>query len=441
MKKINGILSSSYIEPGQLKNYIGQRIKICGIIYKIREMSGFAFVLLKTKRDLLQCVYSPDFSLFSLSEMKDNMGVAVFGEVIKDERSRTGIEIRLIDLECLSAPVEEMPVVINNKEVPASLETLLDYRPLTLRNIKEQAIFQIQAGICRGLRKFLDENSFVEIHSPKIVFSGAEGGANIFKLDYFGKEAYLTQSPQFYKQIMVGVFERVYEIAPVFRAERHDTSRHINEYTSVDLEMGFIQSFYDIMKLETFMLSQVFDFLREHYADELKLLKVDVPAIVEIPAVKFHEAKEMISKSFKREITDFEDFEPEEEKLLNDLIKKQTGCDFVFVTHYKSVKRPFYAMDTRDNPDLTESFDLLFRGMEITTGGQRIHDYSTQISKMQGRGMNIEAFSSFLMAHKHGLPPHGGLGLGLERFTAKLLGFQNVRHGALFPRDKNRLEP
>ena len=436
-------VSASHVhaEAENLKNYVGQTVKIHGIIYKIREMSGFAFVILKTKRTLLQCVYSEEYSKFALAELCDNMSVIIDGEVINDERSRAGLEVRLLSFECLSLPAQETPIVINNKEVAATLETLLDYRPITLRNAKERAIFQIQAGICRGFRKFFDENGFTEIRSPKIVFSGAEGGANIFKLDYFGREAYLTQSPQFYKQIMVGVFERVYEIAPVFRAEKHDTSRHVNEYTSVDLEMGFIESFYDIMRLETKLLAETLDFLREHYAAELALLKADVPTITEIPAVKFSEAKEMIARTYKRGITDFDDFEPEEEKLLCDIIKKQTNSDFVFVTHYKSSKRPFYAMDSRDNPDVTESFDLLFRGMEITTGGQRIHDYQTQVSKMESRGMNTDIFSSYLMAHKHGLPPHGGLGLGLERFTAKLLNYQNIRYAAMFPRDICRLEP
>jgi len=441
MKKINSAITPSYVEVEQLKNHIGQIVKIHGTVYKIREMSGFAFVLLQTKRTTLQCVYSAGFSRFALAELSDNMGVVITGEVVKEERSRTGIEVRLVSFECLSVPVEEPPVVINNKEVVASLDTLLDYRPLTLRNAKERAIFQIQAGICRGFRKFFDEHRFTEIHSPKIVFSGAEGGADIFKLNYFGKEAYLTQSPQFYKQIMVGVFERVYEIAPVFRAEKHDTSRHVNEYTSVDIEMGFIQNFYDIMKFETLMLSQTLDFLQAHYAEELACLNVNIPIIGKIPAIKFLEAKALIAKTYKREITDFEDFEPEEEKLLSKLMKKETGCDFVFVTHYKSSKRPFYAMDTPDNPGLTESFDLIFRGMEITTGGQRVHDYNEQVSKMRARGMDVGAFASYLMAHKYGLPPHGGFGLGLERFTAKLLGFQNLRLATLFPRDTIRLQP
>lgn len=441
METISGCTNTFHIEVNQVKNHIGQTVKIHGIVYKIREMSGFAFVILKTKRALLQCVYSQDVSQFALSDLKENMSVIITGEVINDERSRTGTEVRLIAFECLSKPVEETPVVINNKEVATSLETLLDHRPITLRNAKERAIFQIQAGICRGLRYFLEDNGFTEIHSPKIVFSGAEGGANIFKLDYFEREAYLTQSPQFYKQIMVGVFERVYEIAPVFRAEKHDTSRHINEYTSVDLEIGFIKSFYEIMRLETAMLSVTLDFLREHYSDEIALLRADIPTITEIPAVTFMEAKEMISKAYKREITDFEDFEPEEEKLLCDFIRKQAGSEFVFVTHYKSSKRPFYAMDAPQTPEVTESFDLLFRGMEITTGGQRIHDYNEQVLKMKSRGMNVVAFNSYLMAHKYGLPPHGGLGLGLERLTARLLGFQNVRLATMFPRDINRLAP
>ncbi|MCL2775573.1 MAG: aspartate--tRNA(Asn) ligase [Oscillospiraceae bacterium] len=441
MININSHFSLPHVEAEQLTNNIGNTVKIHGIIYKIREMSGFAFVILKTKRSLLQCVYSEEYSKFKISELCDNMSVVFTGEVISDERSRTGIQVRLISFECLSAPAQETPVVINNKEIVTSFETMFDYRPITLRNNKERAIFQIQAGICRGLRKFFDENRFTEIHSPKIVFSGAEGGANIFKLDYFGREAYLTQSPQFYKQIMVGVFERVYEIAPVFRAEKHDTSRHINEYTSVDLEMGFIESFYDIMKLEIKMLAEIFALLREYYAGELALLKVNMPEITEIPEMTFTESKEMIAEIYKREIIDFEDFDPEEEKLLCEIIKKKTGCDFVFVTHYKSSKRPFYTMDSRENTEVTESFDLLFRGMEITTGGQRIHDYQSQIAKMENRGMNTEEFSSYLMAHKYGLPPHGGLGLGLERFTAKLLGYQNVRYATMFPRDINRLEP
>jgi nondiscriminating aspartyl-tRNA synthetase len=441
MQTIKGEISSSHIEAEELKKHIGEIVMIHGIVYKIREMSDFAFVILRTKRALVQCVYSAEFSSFPLRELKENMSVIVRGEVVSDERSRTGAEVRLISFKALSEPAAEPPVVINNKEIKASIDTLLDYRPITLRNVRERAIFKVQEGICAGIRSFLGKNGFTEIHTPKIVFSGAEGGANIFRLDYFGREAYLAQSPQFYKQMMVGVFERVYEIAPVFRAEKHDTSRHINEYTSVDLEMGFIEDYRDIMRMETKLLAYTLDYIKEHYPEELALLKADVPVVDDIPVVSFMEAKVMISSVYKRGIKDYEDFEPEEEKLLCDIIRKETGRELVFVTGYKSSKRPFYAQDSKEDPTYTDSFDLIFRGMEVTTGGQRIHDYDTQVAKMLSRGMDIEKFSSYLMAHKYGLPPHGGLGLGLERFTAKLLGLQNVRYATMFPRDINRLEP
>jgi nondiscriminating aspartyl-tRNA synthetase len=441
MESIKADIISTHIEVEELNSHIGEKVLIHGVIYKIREMSDFAFVLLQTKKTLLQCIYSTEYSRFELNELADNMAVVICGEVIKEERSRTGNEVRLISYEALSHPVSMPPLVINNKEIICTLGSLLDNRPVTLRNSKERAIFCIQAGICAGFKKFLGENGFTEIHSPKIVASGAEGGADIFSLEYFGKQAYLCQSPQFYKQIMVGVFERVYEIAPVFRAEKHDTSRHLNEYTSVDLEVGFIKSFRELMQIETKMIIETFAYLKANNAQELALLKAEVPEFTEIPVIRFMEAKDLVSKTYRREITDYQDFDPEEEKLLCEIIKKKTGSDFVFVTHYKSSKRPFYTMDSPDDPEVTESYDLLFRGMEVTTGGQRIHDYNKQIAKMKERGMDIEAFSSYLMAHKCGLPPHGGMGIGLERFTAKLLGFQNVRLATLFPRDLNRLEP
>lgn len=440
-KNITGIYEKKTTDPEALGEHIGERVQIHGSIYKIRKMSDFAFVLLRTARMVLQCVYTEERTGFPLEILKEESCVIVTAEVVAEERSRTGYDLVLENVEVLSTPVKPSPIVINNKRVDTSMGNLLDYRPITLRNEKERAIFKIQAGIAEGMRKFLGQNQFTEIHTPKIVYAGAEGGANIFRLDYFGKEAYLAQSPQFYKQMMVGVYERVYEIAPVFRAEKHDTSRHLNEYTSVDFEMGYIESFEEIMEMETGMLQAVMRHLEENYAPELTLLKIRLPEITSIPAIRFREAKEMVAKAYQRPIRDYEDFEPEEEKLLSELIKKKTGSEFVFVTHYPSKKRPFYAMECPENTEETLSFDLLFRGLEITTGGQRIHDYRMQVEKMQRRGMTVELFESYLLMHKHGMPPHGGLGLGLERFTAKLLHFENVRNATLFPRDINRLEP
>lgn len=438
---LQGNIIDRDIEAEEIENYVGQRIRIHGSIYKIRKMSGFAFVLLRTKRKIVQCVYSEEFSQFDLNLLKEESSVCVTADVVKEERSKTGWELRMFEAKVLSTPQEELPIVINNKIVDTSMENLLDFRPITLRNEKERAIFKLQEGICNGLRAFLLGQKFTEIHTPKIVYAGAEGGANIFKLDYFGKEAYLAQSPQFYKQMMVGVFERVFEIAPVFRAEKHDTSRHLNEYTSVDFEMGYIESFEDIMEMETKMLQFTMHYLEVNYSYELELLKVSLPDVTGIPAIKFNEAKELISKEYKREIKDFDDFEPEEEKLLSKIIEKKTGSEFVFVTHYPSKKRPFYAKEDMNNREETLSFDLLFRGLEITTGGQRIHDYNEQSEKMKRRGMTVELFESYLMMHKYGMPPHGGLGLGLERFTSKLLNQENVRLATLFPRDIHRVTP
>lgn len=441
MNHMNGTIIKRYTEPEELAKHLGHQVKLSGSIYKIRLMSGFAFVILRTRRIMIQCIHNPEVCSFPIVELKEEACVIIIGEVIAEERSTLGFELRITDIEVLSTPKEILPVVINNKRLDTSLEALLDYRPITLRNEKERAIFRIQEGICRGFRDFLGLQGFTEIHSPKIVYAGAEGGANIFRLDYFGKEAFLAQSPQFYKQMLVGAYERVYEIAPVFRAEKHDTSRHLNEYISVDFEMGYIESFEEIMQMETAMLKHSLEFLKAAYPYELNLLQVKLPQLDTIPTIPFHEAKNLLAREYGREPKDMNDFEPEEEKLLYELIKQQTGSEFVFVTHYPTRKRPFYAMEDPTKPEVTLSFDLLFRGLEITTGGQRIHSYEEQIKKMIERGMHPEEFEGYLMLHRYGIPPHGGLGLGLERFTSRLLEQNNVRYSCLFPRDINRLTP
>lgn len=436
MENIEGNISVIELEPWELVDHIGETIQIHGSIYKIRKMKGFAFVLLRTKRDIVQCIATKDTEI-----PVEESCVVITANVVEECRSKTGYELHIEKIKVVSNPYEISPIVINQKIVDTSIENLLDYRPITLRNEKERAIFKLQEGICRGIREFLYNEHFTEIHTPKIVQSGAEGGANIFSLNYFGQEAYLTQSPQFYKQMMVGVFERVFEIAPVFRAEKHDTSRHLNEYTSVDFEMGYIESFKEIMEMETAMLKYALNYLSEYYEKEIVLLNLSLPMVETIPAISFCEAKMKIAEAYYRPVKDWEDFEPEEEKLLSELILKETGSEFVFVTHYPSIKRPFYVLDNKENCNETESFDLLFRGLEITTGGQRIHNYEEQISKMKRKNMNVQLFESYLTIHKHGIPPHGGLGLGLERFTSKLLGYENVRFTTLFPRDINRLIP
>ncbi len=443
MDKIDGVIRNTAVEYKDFPAHVNEIVEMKGIIHRIREMTGFAFVIIRTARDVVQCVYSPDFSDYRMGEeVVEGCAVKLTGKIVKDETREDRYEMQIHGIQVLSSPAEQMPIVINKKQLDnIPLDLNLNMRPVTLRNPKERAVFKIQEGIARGFREFLTSQNFTEIHTPKINAQGAEGGANIFRLDYFGKQVFLAQSPQFYKQMLVPVYERVFEIGPVFRAEHHDTSRHLNEYISMDFEMGFIDSFRDIMNMEAGALRYIVDLLKKEYAPEIALLNVSLPEIAEIPTVKFMDAKEIITKKFKKKITDYRDFEPEEEQILGKWAKQEFNSDFLFVTHYPSEKRPFYAMDDPEDPAYTLSFDLLFRGIEITTGGQRIHDYNEQVAKMRARGMNPDDFESYLMAHKYGMPPHGGLGLGLERITMHLLGFKNVRSASMFPRDINRVTP
>ncbi len=422
-------------------DYEGKEIKMKGAVHKIRDMGDVAFIVLRKSEGLVQTVYEEGVTGISLKELKEEATIEVSGFVAAEERAPHGFEIRLKEIKVLSQPVEPMPIAINKWKMNTSLETKLDLRPLSLRNVKERAKFRIQEGITRGFRDFLHGQGFTEIHSPKIGARGAEGGANLFRLEYFHKHAVLAQSPQFYKQMMVGVFDRVFEVAPVFRAEKHNTKRHLNEYTSLDFEMGYIDSFQDIMEMETGFLQYTMALLEKEYARELKLSEVTLPKTDKIPQVRFEKAKELAAEKYNRTIRNPYDLDPEEETLIGRYFKEEMDADFVFVTHYPSKKRPFYAMDDPADPTFTLSFDLLFHGLEITTGGQRIHDYRMLLDKLEERGMTQEGMEQYMLVFKHGMPPHGGLGIGLERLTMKLLGEENVRETTLFPRDLSRLEP
>ena len=376
-----------------------------------------------------------------LSEIREGDYIHVTGQIKDEERAPHGKEVRLSTIRHLSHVSCPLPLPIDKWKLNTSLEAKLDRRSLSLRNIRERARFRIQEGIVRGFRDFLYEQGFTEIHTPKIGAKSAEGGANMFRLSYFHRPAVLQQSPQLYKQMMVGVFDRVFETAPVFRAEKHNTKRHLNEYTSLDFEMGYIDGFEDIMAMETGFLQYTMELLKKEYARELQILNIEVPKTDNIPAVRFDEIKRLVSEKYDRKIKNPFDLEPEEETLISRYAKEEWDADFVFVTHYPSKKRPFYAMDDPEDARFTLSFDLLFKGLEITTGGQRIHDYNMLVQKIEDRGMTQEGMEQYLDTFKHGMPPHGGLGIGLERLTMQLIGEENVRETCLFPRDMNRLEP
>ncbi|MEC1178650.1 aspartate--tRNA(Asn) ligase [Metasolibacillus meyeri] len=441
MKLINKEINDKYTDLHLFNNFIDQKVTLKGNIHKVRNMKEFSFIILRTERELIQCIFSKQVSNFDIFAINEGDFVIVDGIMVKDNRSKSGYEIQINNIEVLSSLSEDLPFTINSKVLDLTTDTKLKYRSISLRHPKERAIFKIQEGIVRGFRDYLYKQNFTEIHTPKLVSNGAEGGANVFELDYFGKKAYLAQSPQIYKQAMVGVFDRVFEVAPVFRAEKHSTNRHLNEYISLDLEMGFIDSYEEIMKMETAMLSHIISLLNDMYRNELNLFNVELPIINEIPAISFNEAKKILSQINPSIDEDHDDLSPEEERLLGKHAKDNYNSDFLFITKFPSSKRPFYTMNDKENEMQTLSFDLLFKGIEITTGGQRIHDYEMQLEKLISRGLNPVDFENYLIIHKYGIPPHGGLGLGLERLTMKLLNLNNAKLASLFPRDINRLTP
>ena len=442
METVSGKVLSEDMEIADLsaKNN-GEEIKTHGMIYSIKPMGDFAFVILRKRNGLVQCVYEKGISNFDLADIGVECSVEITGTIKHDDRSPNGFEIHIRDINVITRPSGEIAINLSKRKLGLSLEKDIELRPLDLRNNQKRAIFKMQEGVVKGFRTYMESLGFTEIHTPKIVASGAEGGANIFKLDYFGKKAYLAQSPQFYKQMMVGVFDRVFEVAPVFRAEKHNTTRHLNEYMGLDFEMGFIKDFREIMEVETGVIKSMLSTLKNEYAREIKVLNAELPEVDEIPCVRFKDAKEMIAAEYNRKIKDPYDLEPEEEQLISKLFKEKYNSDFVFVTHYPVKKRPFYAMDDPEDSKFTLSFDLLFRGLEVATGGQRIHNYEEQVKKMISKNLNPEDFESYLMIHKSGMPPHGGIGMGLERLCARLINEPNVRYTSMFPRDMTRLVP
>ncbi|MCI6042100.1 aspartate--tRNA(Asn) ligase [bacterium] len=417
------------------------RLIVEGAVHSVRDMGDIAFIILRKRDGLVQTVWEEGKTNQELSQIRQGDFIRIEGTVKNEERAPHGKEIRLENIQHLTKASGPLPLAIDKWKLNTSLEAKLDRRSLSLRNVRERARFRIQEGIVRGFRDYLYSQGFTEIHTPKIGAKSAEGGANLFKLSYFHRPAVLQQSPQLYKQMMVGVFDRVFETGPVFRAEKHNTRRHLNEYTSLDFEMGYIHSFMDICEMETGFLQYMMALLEKEYSKELKLLGVKLPDVSKIPYVRFDEAKRLVSEKYNRKIRNPFDLEPEEEELIGRYFKEEYDADFVFVTHYPSKKRPFYAMDDPEDERYTLSFDLLYKGLEITTGGQRIHDYEKLLEKIEKKGMTTEGLEQYLDAFRFGMPPHGGLGIGLERLTMQILGEDNVREACLFPRDMSRLEP
>ena len=420
-----------------LTNHIGQTVKVQGWVHRVRELGKIAFLLLRDRSGVVQCVV--ETAKIDLKGIKLESVITIIGEV-KSAKVEAGYEILVHELEVISNVLEDLPLEINKEELETSMDNILNHRVLSLRNLKTHAIFTIQAALASGFAEFLRQEGFTQVFTSKLVAEGTEGGTELFQVEYFDTKVYLAQSPQFYKQMMVGAgYERVFEIGHVYRAEEHNTSRHINEYVSLDLEMGFITDERDIMALETRMLRAILAGVKEKCAKELALLGASVPEIgEEIPSMRFGEAIRILREKYGRtHLTN--DIDPEGEKLIGEYAEEQFGSQFLFLTHYPREKRPMYAMPAEGA--LTHSFDLLFRGLEITTGGQRIHNYEQLKSSIAARGLNVESFCDYLEVFQFGMPPHGGMAIGLERLTGQLLGLKNIRQSTLFPRDRNRIRP
>jgi nondiscriminating aspartyl-tRNA synthetase len=431
------------IFSNEVAGKVGKAVSVSGWIHKIRKLGGITFLVLRDREGLVQGVVEKKEANMVLADLSTESVVIITGKVAKEDRAPSGAEIRVDKVELISKVTEELPIEINKKEMNVNLDTLLDWRPISLRSPRQRAIFKIQAEIIKSFREFLGERGFTEINTPKIVEAGLEtGGAEMYSLKWFDKKAFLSQSPQMYKQIMVGVFERVFETAYIYRAEKHNTSRHLNEYLSLDLEMGFIDSFEDIMNLEEEYLKYLIDILAKDFKAEFELIGSELPPKPKkIPRLRLVEAQKILEKEYKVKCVGAPDLEPSHEKLICEYAAAKLGSEFVFITHYPTQKRPFYAMDDPSSPKETLSFDLLYRGLEVTTGGQRLHLYPDYVKKMQTRGMDLKSFEDYLCAFKYGMPPHGGLAIGAERLTARLLNLDNVREASLFPRDINRLRP
>jgi nondiscriminating aspartyl-tRNA synthetase len=419
----------------------GERVRVEGWVHNVRDLGGMAFVHVRDRSGVVQAVV--ERAALPPQGLPLESVVSVEGLCRKDARALGGAEVHVERLEVLSLADHPLPLEIGRQRPQQPhLDTVLNHRPIALREEHRRIVFRVQAVILEAFAAALRSLGFTEAKSSKLVASGTEGGTNLFYVDYFGRQAFLAQSPQFYKQMLVGVFERVFEVGPVFRAEPHNTSRHLNEYTSMDFEMGFIRDEEEIMDTEQRVLAHIFSELRSRCAAEIGMLGARVPEMPErIPRLRLEEAGRILVEECGVKKRVFQDLHPAEEKLVCDWVGEHQGSELVFLTRYPVEKRPVYTMPAPEDPKLTRSFDLLFRGLEITTGGQRIHRYPDLVENMRRFGLDPEKFTDYLMCFRYGMPPHGGLAIGLERLTMQLLGLQNVRDACLFPRDRDRLGP
>ena len=436
MQTIEKTLDRTFIS--ELKVSDDEVVLLRGWIYKIIDLSSVVFIKLRDKSGMVQLVTDKD----QIEGLKLENAVEVVGKKSENEKAPGGIEIIVDKIKILGKTYyDKLPFEINSFKNKAALETQLDHRTIALRRPEIRAIFKVQNEIEQAFRDYLRSKNFEQIHTAKIIDSSTEGGSEMFTVNYFDRRSFLAQSPQFYKQMMVGAgFERVYEIGHAYRAELHNTWRHLNEYVSLDVEMGFIKDEFELMDLEEGFLDYLFKHLNRVCKKELEMYKVKLPDEVKIPRITLDEAHKILLEKYNKK-SPLGNIDAKGEELICDYVKKEYGTEFVFLTKYPVTKRPMYTMPDDKDKTLTKSFDLIYDGLEITTGGQRIHDYEMLKENIIKFGLNPEDFDFYLETFKYGMPPHGGFAIGLERLTMKILKLSNIREAALIPRDMKRLTP
>ncbi|MFA5754840.1 MAG: aspartate--tRNA(Asn) ligase [Candidatus Paceibacterota bacterium] len=417
----------------EISNHENENVVIKGRIFNIRKLGNIVFLIIRDYTGVIQVVASKDI------EANSGDIVSVEGLIKKDERAKGGYEMKGNKIEIITKNIETLPFDLEKDDINLNLNTLLDYRTISLRHPRVQAIFRLYDILLKSYENVMRDEGFIEIKTPKILGSASEGGANFFKVDYFEKKAVLAQSPQFYKQIMVGVFENVFEIGSVFRAEPHYTTRHVNEYISLDAEMGYIDDFYDITKKLNRIVKKIMEDIKREGGEYLKLYNIEIDDVLEeIPCIKLSEMRKIIKEKYDYEIPKETDIDPKGEELAGKYAKEVINSDFIFLTHYPFEYRPFYTM-----PDGEETcgFDLLYKGLEIATGGQRINEYDDLINNMKKKGVPVEGMEFYVNSFKHAIPPHGGWGMGSERIIKQLLNLDSIKEAVLFPRDVKRIIP
>jgi len=418
----------------------GQEVHLEGWVHRVRDLGGVRFMVLRDRSGQAQIVVPGEISLGAVN---CEWVVAVDGHCRHESRAPAGVEVlarRVVPI----CKAEQPPFDLFDPHAATRnrLDTLLEHRALSLRLPDAQDVFRVQAVVLRAFRKYLRAQGFTEILTPKLVLAGAEGGSAIFEVRYFERSAYLAQSPQFYKQMMVGSgLERVFEVGHVYRAEKSETSRHLTEYVSLDFEMAFVESEQDVMAVHTGLIAAIFAAVKEQCSEVLRKRRVEIPDFAEIPQVSFSEARRILSEQFSKTDGLNGDLDTEGEQLICEWAARELASELLYVTGYHIEKRPFYTMPNAEAPPQTRSFDLLFRGVEITTGGQRIHDHDQLVASIRSRSLEPGHFEGYFEAFEHGMPPHGGMGMGIERLLKQMLHLDNIREACAFPRDRHRLSP